>query len=314
MTRPPAPRWLAVALALWAIALPLVAQDGRVLRITVRMHDGSPPPARLTLRIADHPPDIEVIDGRAPPHSLVGNPASVTVEVLDDHLTLLFPVDGRIPVPADATTTVQVVVGPDEVASRLDEVMAFLQDQDADYDLRLDAVLAALADSEARRTTRDQEELLAETAELLVGYRTAVLDLLDNLDLLYLSDPDAVQLTELRSWLEAYNDTWRDLNGARFGLERRFSSLWPSGGPLPDVAADAIASALDDTHPAVRALNEPMVEVWQHANGQRELSDAELADARQRVRHAHEAMRASVERTSDIIDTFLTLLREGGPA
>ena len=312
MMRAPAPLRFAVALVLWAIALPLAGQDGRVLRITVRMHDGSPPPARLTLRIADHPPDIEAIDGRAPPQSLVGNPGSVTVEVLDDRLTLLFPVDGRIPVPADATTTVQVVVGPDEVASRLDEVMAFLEDQDADYDRRLDAVLAALADSEARRTTRDQDEALAETAQLLVSYRTAALDLLDNLDLLYVSTPDDVQLTEMRSWLDAYNDTWRDLNGARFGLERRLDALWPSGGALPEAARDAIASALDDTHPTVRALNQPMVEVWQHANGEEKLSDDALAAARERVRRAHEEMRASVDRTTDSIDTFLTLLREGG--
>jgi hypothetical protein len=312
MMRAPAPLRFAVALVLWAVAVPLAGQDGRVLRIAVRMHDGSPPPARLTLRIADHPPDIQVIDGRAPPQSLVGSPASVTVEVLDDRLTLLFPVDGRIPVPADATTTVQVVVGPDEVSSRLDEVMAFLEDQDADYDQRLDAVLAALADAETRRTTRDQEEILAETAELLVGYRTATLDLLDNLDLLYVSNPDAVQLTEMRSWLDAYNDTWRDLNGARFGLERRLDALWPSGGPLPEAALDALASALDDTHPTVRAVNEPMVEVWRHANGQRDLSDDELAAARERVREAHEAMRASVDRTTHSIDTFLTLLREGG--
>ncbi len=115
-----------------ALAPGLSARQGRVLRGEVLSRDGQPMPG-VRLEVVDNPPEVHFLDGGRFVHNLVGSPSFVSLRVLSDSLTVLFPPGGRILLPEDPNAYVPIMVGPridrsvlNEVQSEMDRFRAVL--------------------------------------------------------------------------------------------------------------------------------------------------------------------------------------------
>jgi len=314
------PRTLMVVGLLALTSLPVVGQT-LVLRGRVVTLDGRPA-TDARLQIVGHTPRLAI---RTPSgefeQPLTGAPSQVEIAVLDGPLEVLYPLDGLVPVPRDASVHVTVVVGKPErasisdlLATRLVRLEATLGANGVRYDAAQDSLSQALArilgqleinESELRRSVVFRREQAATAPEILRTVDAYIRELKDLRDgfrqFAPLATRDRPALDALQDAMQQYSATFTDLNDNRGAFESKILSYWPPprAEVVAGVLADVYLEAVENIHKAVVLPLNPSFIVLARAHGDQRPDRDEV-----------EAAAVTVSAAADRIDLRLPALEQ----
>ena len=281
------------------------AQESVALRGEVLTRDGNPA-VGVRLFITGHPPEVVIRDGGLFSHPLTGSPAEVSARVAGSgEVGIIYPTGGRIPVPADASATVTIIVGEPlgpGVLEAIERQQELIRETLASRGVEQEAIEAALdADIQGLlqelslmnrdlvsevRNEAEQAVARREIAETITSYRRRLWDLLEVFRVLGPTrDMSTGQLLGLRDAMTAYSQTYETLDTRRASMVDAVRRYWPE--PESDVLGATLESTLtlvlETFHSRVLELNHALV-VIQLEVSDGSPSDSEVRDAEQAVR------------------------------
>ena len=278
-----------VLVAILSCLAATAAAQGLVLHGRVVDLDGRPAPT-ARLQVVGHAPRLALRDPSGEfVQPLAGDPAEVEIASLEGPLEVLYPLDGRVPVPRDPEVIVTVVVGPAERASisellaeRLVRLEATLDAQGVRYDAAQDSLSRSLTailgqldlDEDAlRRSVAFKREQAATAPEILRTVDTYLRELQDLRDgfrqFAPLAGRERAALDALQRTMQEYSSAYSELFDHRRAFESQIRDYWPA--PASDLIAGSLADvyleAVETLHqPVILPLNPPLI-VLQRAHG-----------------------------------------------
>jgi len=293
-----------VAMVLWAVVAGTVHAQTTTLRGEVLWRDGQPA-VDVRLAIVGQPPEVVVRDGGLFTHTLTGAPAEVTLRVLGrPEMEVLYPPQGRTPVPGDPDAVVTVVVGQrigDAVEDRIDQDLRALRETlevrgVSEDDIRavlrseMDGLVARIADLTEGAVGRavagaDQAELRERVGRYLRSYLRTARDLADAFRLIDVSrDMSQANFLALYNAMGAYSDAYAELDQGLGGVSVDVRRAWP--GEEGEALAARLSGLLDtiygDFHQTVLTLRGPLLVIQARHNGG-DPDREELRQARQAI-------------------------------
>ncbi len=219
-----------------------------VLHGTVLTDDGVPA-VTARLSIVDHAPELALGSVTAAfDQPLNGSPAQVVVTSLVDSIMVLYPPDGRVPVPASDDVSVVIVVGkPDRVyiqeilAGRLVHLETLLAGQNVEYNAVNEEISSTLAqilatlelkESDLRRDVEFKRGQALATPEILQTVATYVRRLRDLRSAFKQCPPGVIEkdrqmLDLLHRVLGEYNTAYSAFADQREAFKSRILTYWP---------------------------------------------------------------------------------------
>ena len=311
------------------VPMPLVAQE-RALRGEL-LHRSGEAATEVRLVVVGHPPEVVVRDGGLFRHPLSGEPAEVTVRVVGaPELEVLYPPDGRTPLPADPDAVVPIVVGRrigPAVEDRIDEDLRALRETlevrgvseaeiQAVVRTEMDGLvtrIAAITEGAVGRAVAgaDQAELRERISGHLRTYLRTGRDLVDAFGLIdvgsKLSSPEFLGLYNA---MASYSDAYAELDAALGEAPEGVRRAWPgeAGVQRSQGLSDILHRLRTEVHEPVLRLREPLLVIQAEHNGGDPDGD-DLRRARQAVQAILPEIDAGMARLDAEVPPFLESLR-----
>jgi hypothetical protein len=278
-----------------------------------------------------HPPEVVIRDGGLFSHLLSGEPDEVTLRVVGDpELEVLYPPEGRTPVPRDPNAVVAVVVGRQigqAVEDRIDQDLRALRETlevrgiseaeiQAVLRAELDGLVTRIADLTEGAVGRAvagaaQAELRERISRHLRNYSRVSRDLVDAFRFIDVREPmSQAYFLALYNAMAAYINEYPALDQGLVEVSAEVRRTWP--GPSGESTAQEVSKILDlihdDFHPTVLELREPLLVIQgEHIGGNPSRDD--LRRARQAVVDALDRLEPLLTELEAEIPPMLELLR-----
>lgn len=285
--------------------------------------------ARLV--VVGHPPEVVVRDGGLFSHLLSGEPDEVTLRVVGDpELAVLYPPDGRTPVPRDPDAVVAVVVGRQigaAVEDRIDQDLRALREtlevrgvSEAEIQTvlrsELDGLVARVADLTEGAVGRAvagaaRAELRERISRYLRSYLRTSRDLVDAFRLIDVRQGmSQANFLALYNAMAAYNDGYIELDQGLADASGEVRRAWPgeSGEDLAHAVSGVLERIHEDFHQTVLTLREPLLVIQAEHNGGDPGGD-DLVRARQQVLDALDRLEPLLTRLEADVPPMLESLR-----
>jgi hypothetical protein len=285
--------------------------------------------ARLV--VVGHPPEVVVRDGGLFSHLLSGDPDEVTLRVVGDpELEVLYPPQGRTPVPRDPGAVVSVVVGRQigqAVEDRIDQDLRALREtlevrgvSEAEIQAvlrsEIDGLVTRIADLTEGAVGRAVEgaarvELRERISRHLRSYSRVSRDLVDAFRLIDVREPmSQANFLALYNAMAAYNNGYVELDQGLAEVPAEVRRAWP--GESARSTAQEVSRILDrihdDFHRTVLELRGPLLVIQAEHNGGNP-SGNDLRRARQAVVDALDRLDPLLTGLEAEIPPMLELLR-----
>jgi len=325
-------RW-GVGVAILALVL-MGTSAGGAQTTTLRgelLHRNGEAATGTRLVVVGHPPEVVIRDGGLFSHVLSGEPDEVTLRVVGDpELEVLYPPEGRTPVPRDPAAVVAVVVGRQigaAVEDRIDQDLRALREtlevrgvSEAEIQAvlrsELDGLVTRIADLTEGAVGRAvagaaQVELRERISRHLRSYSRTSRDLVDAFRLIDVRAPmSQANFLALYNAMAAYNDGYIELDQGLADVPAEVRRAWP--GASGEDRAQELSGILDrihgDFHQTVLALREPLLVIQAEHNGGNPSGDDQRR-ARQAVVDALDRLEPLLTGLEADIPPILELLR-----
>lgn len=326
-------RWLVVGfVAVWGTGSVAAQPQGSTVELrgeVVSLVD-SAPVTDVDLRLVGYGP-LRITQSGAFVVEIPRGTREVQLTLVDDPTrAILYPVDGRLPVPNDEGTVVTIVVDrsmqdilAEELSRRFAQLEQVVQGQGQQYRASLsdvDSLLRRALDAredEFEASVAFHKEKLTVVPPLMEAVDHYVLEVEDMKDALRLFAPHASQdlaaVLSLQAAMKEYNSAYVELNRLRNAAVSRVRSLW-SGGEgerMAGLTEDFFHAAQALHEQYVLSLNDPFVTI-QLANSQSVPPKEEVEEALQRIRRTAEDLDTEVARLVRAKDVLFRTLDAGG--
>lgn len=323
------------AAGLLTVAFGLIsATPGDAQTTTLRgeiLHRNGEAATDVRLVVVGHPPEVVVRDGGLFSHPMSGEPDEVSLRVVGDpELEVLYPPQGRTPVPRDPGTVVAVVVGRrigEAVEDRIDRDLRALRETlevrgvseteiQAVLRSELDGLVARIADLTEGAVGRavagaDRAELRERISRHLRTYLRISRDLVDAFRLIEVSESmSQANFLALYNAMAAYSDGYAELDQGLGEGPADVRRAWPgeSGVVLGRRLSELLDQIHGDFHRTVLTLREPLLVIQAEHNGGDPDGD-DLRRARQVVLDALGRLEPVLARLESDVPPLLESLR-----
>ncbi|MDZ7779972.1 MAG: hypothetical protein U5R14_08590 [Gemmatimonadota bacterium] len=286
--------------------------------------------ADVRLVVVGHPPEVVIRDGGLFSHPLEGEPNEVTLRVVGDpELEVLYPPDGRTPVPRDPGTVAAVVVGRrigEAVEDRIGRDLRALREtlelrgvseSDIQDVLRseLDGLVVRIADLTEGAVGRavagaDRAELRERVSRYLRSYLRTSRDLVDAFGLIDVSrSMSQANFLALYNAMAAYSDGYAALDEGLGEAPGEVRRAWSGDSSVARELSEVLDRIHGDFHRTVLTLREPLLVIQAEYNGGA-TDDDELRRARQKVVGALDRLEPLLARLEAEVPPLLEALRK----